>query len=107
MINFIEVDGVEKGSKYAINVDHISKFYPVTECDKNFAEDYFNSEGLASLILFADDNLKEKMDKTKNDILNANCIIEIISLDKESNVVCTPNTYEEVKIKIFNAATNW
>lgn len=103
MKNFIEVNGVEEGSIYAINVNHISKFYPVKKVDKDFVEDYFNSKGLSSLILFADDNLKEKMDKTKNDILNANCIIEMVAIDKESNVVCTPDTYEQVKIKIFNA----
>lgn len=103
MKNFIEVNGVEEGSIYAINVNHISKFYPIEKADKNFVEDYFNSKGLSSLMIFADDDMKKRMNDRKEDLMKSNCIIEMVAIDKESNVVCTTDTYEEVKIKIFNA----
>lgn len=89
MKNFIEVDGVEEDSVYAININHISKFYPVRESDKDVVNDFSKDS-------------KEKMNNMIEDINKANCIIELNILNKEDALVFTTNTYNEIVMKIEN-----
>lgn len=106
MKNFIEVDGVEEDSVYAININHISKFYPVRESDKDVVNDFSKDSKMKALMIFADDDSKEKMNNMIEDINKANCIIELNILNilnKEDALVFTTNTYNEIVMKIENA----
>lgn len=103
MKNFIEVDGVEEDSVYAININHISKFYPVRESDRDTVNEIYNNDKVDLLMSLVNDDAQEKMNNMIEDINKANCIIELNILNKEDALVFTTNTYNEIVCKIENA----
>ena len=107
MKNFIEVNGVEEGSKYLVNINNISKVYPINDEDKKILNGVFKDDKWDLLMEFiSDDETKSKLNDMTNNMVNANTIIILTtgSNDKSDNNIFALETFDEIKVKIENAS---
>ena len=99
MENFIEV--TKCNEKCLINVNSILCVAPITKNDENIISEITNSEETQELFDLFDllgDDLKEKIAKEREEVENANTIIELAGFDKENNkALFVQETYDEIK----------
>lgn len=99
MKNFIEV--TKCNEKCLINVNSILCVAPITKNDANIIEEMVNGEEMQELFDLLGDDLKEKIAKEREEVENANTIIELAGFDKENNkALYVKETYDEIKYMI-------
>ena len=100
MKNFIEVISVDKKSIYAININNICRFYPVSIDDKDFVKAFYDNEKINLLSSIVSEDVQKTINDTRNSIEKANCIIELNTSNDEDYTVYTINTYNEITLKV-------
>lgn len=105
MKNFIEVNGVEEGSKYLVNINNIAKVYPINDDDKKVIDSVYKDDKWNMLLEFiGDDDIKSKLDQTLDNITKAKTVIVLVNVgEKSDGNTYTTETFDEIKVKIENA----